>query len=259
MVQRIYTRTGDRGDTGLFGGGRVAKSSPRVEAYGEIDELNAVVGWAVSVLAEARDEPGSDGGDGPGLYDPGRARAERRSEPNEARDEPGTEGGRIDGPGSEEVRVDEPGSEGVSPAQHPRPSLRARVAAALSTLQPDLFVIGAHLATPAPSGARRPKLPPLPVSRVDELERWIDEAEQQLPPLDAFIMPGGSTAGAALHLARTVCRRAERGVVALAAVDPIDPSIVRYLNRLSDYLFVIARLVNQADGAGERRWEHEAG
>lgn len=188
MVQRIYTRTGDKGDTGLFGGGRVPKSSTRVQAYGEVDELNAVIGWAASSLT---DTP---------------------------------------------------------------------IADALATLQADLFAIGAHLATPGAtraSGSAGPALPRLPAMRITELEHWIDEAERELPPLDVFILPGGSPGGAALHVARTVCRRAERRVVALAEEEPIEPSIVRYLNRLSDYLFVVARLVNDRDGVPERRWEHD--
>ncbi|MGH7578110.1 MAG: cob(I)yrinic acid a,c-diamide adenosyltransferase [Longimicrobiales bacterium] len=183
MVQRIYTRTGDKGETGLFGGGRVPKSSTRVEAYGEVDELNAVIGWAASNLA---DTP---------------------------------------------------------------------VADALVTVQADLLAVGAHLATPSATGPGGPALPRLPVTRITELEQWIDEADRELPPLDVFILPGGSPGGAALHVARTVCRRAERRVVALAEEEPIEPSIVRYLNRLSDYLFVIARLINDRDGTPERRWE----
>lgn len=183
MTQKIYTRTGDAGQTGLFGGGRVSKADARVEAYGSVDELNAAIG-----LALAAD-------------------------------------------GAEPVRTQ------------------------LARLQPDLFAIGAHLATPpAPRGRRAPSVPPLPVERVAEMERWIDSAEAELPPLRAFIMPGGCAAGAALHLARTVCRRAERRVLAFAADHAIDPAIVTYLNRLSDLLFVQARLVNVQAGVGESEW-----
>ena len=179
---RIYTKTGDRGETGLFGGGRVPKSDSRVAAYGEVDELNAVLGVA---LAAVQDES---------------------------------------------------------------------IAELLRAVQPDLFVLGAHLATPETTRGRRPSLPPLPVERVAQFERRIDEAEAGLPPLDAFVMPGGSAGGAALHHARTVCRRAERAVVALAAVAPVEGDVIVYLNRLSDLLFVLARVENQRAGGAERRW-----
>ena len=186
MPFRIYTRTGDSGETGLFGGGRTSKASPRVEAYGEVDELNAALGVAVGAIAD------------------------------------------------EEVR--------------------ARVA----TIQPDLFVIGAHLATPPPRPGRpRPELPSLPDGRVDELERWIDQAEDEMPELRAFILPGGSPGGAALHLTRTVCRRAERRVAALATAEPVEPWMLTYLNRLSDLLFDLARLENHRAGAPETRWKSE--
>ncbi len=183
-MPRIYTRTGDRGDTGLFGGGRVPKAHARVEAYGAVDELNSVIGWAVAVQED------------------------------------------------DDIRRK------------------------LVSIQPDLFTLGAHLATPpAPDRRRRPALPELGADRVTELERWIDEAEAELPELRAFILPGGGQAGAALHFARTVCRRAERRVVALAADEPVEDDVVVYLNRLSDLLFVLARLANHRAGASETRWE----
>jgi len=181
---KIYTRTGDAGETGLFGGGRVSKADARVEAYGTIDELNAVIGWTIAKLAD----------------------------PNEWK-------------------------------------------ARLRTIQADLFTIGAHLATPEPKGRRsKPVLPALPVTRVEEFEAWIDAADASLPPLRAFILPGGHEAGAALHIARTVCRRAERDVVRLGAHDSIDPFIVKYLNRLSDLLFTAARAVNHTAGMPEKEW-----
>ncbi len=183
MPTRIYTRTGDAGDTGLFGGGRVSKANPRVEAYGAVDELNAALGVALCELAD------------------------------------------------EEVR--------------------RRIA----SLQPDLFVLGAHLATPPPAPRRRrPQLPELAADRVATLEHWMDEAEDALPELRAFILPGGSRGGAALHFARGVCRRAERRVAALAAAEPVAPWILVYLNRLSDLLFDLARLENMRAGAEEVRW-----
>jgi cob(I)alamin adenosyltransferase len=187
MVQRIYTRTGDEGDTGLFGGARVAKSDPRVAAYGAVDELNAVLGWTLT-------------------------------------------------------HVQEPG-----------------IASRLASLQPDLFAIGAHLATVVRPGARPPKLPSLPDARVPEIERWIDDAEALLPKLTAFVMPGGSAGGAALHVARTVCRRAERDIVGLARIADVPPSIVVFMNRLSDLLFVWARRENAHAGTEEKQWLPESG
>jgi cob(I)alamin adenosyltransferase len=180
---RIYTRTGDTGETGLFGGGRVSKAHPRVEAYGAVDELNAAIGMALAALP-----PGP-------LHD------------------------------------------------------------RLSELQPDLFAIGAHLATPPPPPGRTPpSLPPLPAARIATLESWIDEGEDALPALRAFIMPGGSAGGAALHFARTVCRRAERRVLSFGAQADVDDVIIVYLNRLSDYLFTAARIANAEGGAAEREW-----
>lgn len=181
MMDRIYTRTGDEGETGLFGGGRVPKSHPRVAAYGAVDELNAVIGW---VLTRLDDDEVADG---------------------------------------------------------------------LGTIQRDLFAVGAHLASP-PDARSRDHLPPLPEGRVAEFEAWIDATESELEPLKSFILPGGVEAGAGLHLARTVCRRAERAVVALPD-DAVDPVITVYLNRLSDLLFVWARLVNHRAGATETPWQ----
>lgn len=182
MAQRIYTRTGDAGDTGLFGGGRVAKSHPRVNAYGDVDELNAVIGAAIVVVTQ--------------------------------------------------------------------PKLRER----LRSLQPDLFAIGAHLATVPRAGHSAPGLPALPVDRIAQMESWIDDGEDALPALRSFIMPGGSAGGAALHVARTVCRRAERHVVELAADETVDSDIIVYLNRLSDVLFVWTRVENQHVGVAEQEW-----
>lgn len=180
---KIYTRKGDEGRTSLFGGGRVPKSSPRVDAYGEVDELNAVIGWAVSVNED--------------------------------------------------------------------PTIRER----LGSIQPDLFAIGSYLATPPPPpGHRRPKLPALPRERIAVFERWIDEAMAEAPPLRAFILPGGSPGSAALHVARTVCRRAERRVVELAESEPVEPEILVYLNRLSDLLFALARVANLRAGVEDVLW-----
>jgi cob(I)alamin adenosyltransferase len=180
---KIYTRTGDRGDTGLFGGGRVPKTHARVEAYGDVDELNATLGLAraIEVLP----------------------------------------------------RVDE----------------------VIVPLQRDLFAIGALLATPD-----RDKMKShLEKARIDdrrigELESAIDDADRELEPLKSFILPGGTPKAAALHVARTVCRRAERRVIALGSDEEIPAIVVIYLNRLSDLLFTLARLANQRAGAGEVTW-----
>jgi cob(I)alamin adenosyltransferase len=183
MVQRIYTKTGDAGDTGLFGGGRVAKSHPRVEAYGAVDELNAVLGWTGTTVSDASVRNG------------------------------------------------------------------------LPQIQADLFAIGAHLATDVPAGRPAPKLPPLPVERIVALEKWIDDAEAGLPALRTFILPGGSAGGSALHVARTVCRRAERRVVELSATSAVADAIIVYLNRLSDLLFTLARAENHGAGESETPWQ----
>jgi cob(I)alamin adenosyltransferase len=180
---KIYTKTGDSGSTGLFGGGRVPKSHPRVDAYGEVDELNSVIGLAIAI------------------------------EPLE----------RLD-------RV-------LAPIQH------------------DLFAIGALLATPDREKMERHlEKAKIDDARITELERAIDAGDEELEPLKAFIMPGGTPKAAALHVARTVCRRAERRVVDLAGDEAIPAIVVIYLNRLSDLLFTLARVANRAGGAGEVEW-----
>ena len=180
---KIYTRRGDGGETGLFGGGRVPKDDVRVEAYGTVDELNAVLGVA---LAHVRDED---------------------------------------------------------------------IRGALGRIQSDLFAIGAHLATPpARDGRPVPALPDLPVERVAEMESWIDAAEADTGRLRTFILPAGTAGASHLHHARAVCRRAERRTVSLAGRSFVDLEIVRYLNRLSDYLFAAARLENHRAGRGDVEW-----
>lgn len=185
---KIYTRTGDAGRTGLFGGDVVSKAHPRVAAYGAVDELNAVLGWAVAA------------------------------------------GG-----------------------------LDADLAAQVEGIQSRLFDLGADLATPpgTPAGAW---LHRVPESWVAGLEADIDAMDTALPPLRAFILPGGSPASAALHMARTVCRRAERAVVtAIEGGVDISPVAVAYLNRLGDWLFTAARLANARAGIADRPWVAEAG
>lgn len=181
---KIYTRTGDAGETALFGGGRVSKDHHRVAAYGTVDELNAAVGAAV-------------------------------------------------------VRV---GDEGIG--------------SRLQRIQHDLFALGAILATlPRDDGSPHPHVPPMPRARIPDMESWMDEAEGELPPLTQFVLPGGTDGAAALHLARTVCRRAERAVVHLATLEPVDDDVVPFLNRLSDLLFTLARLENHRAGVPDVTWE----
>jgi len=178
---RIYTKTGDAGETGLFGGTRVSKASLRVEAYGEVDELNSVLGMArAEGLAEAHD-------------------------------------------------------------------------ALLHDVQTHLFNLGAELATAEDAKAS------LGIALIGEddiaaLESAIDAAEAMLAPLKMFVLPGGTRAASALHLARTVCRRAERRVVALAEHEAVRAACVQYLNRLSDALFVLARAANQGAGVADIPW-----
>ncbi len=181
---KIYTRTGDRGETGLFGGGRVPKSDPRVEAYGAVDELNSVLGVAIGLL-DARTDEWRDG---------------------------------------------------------------------LREIQEDRFTIGALLATPK-IGKGKPKIPTLNEGRVGSLESWIDRLEEGLVPLQSFILPGGAPLAAHLHWARTVCRRAERRAVALSAAEPVEPEVLKYLNRLSDLLFVLARAANARAGVPDVEWK----
>ena len=180
---KIYTRTGDDGETGLFGGGRVAKDDERVEAYGDVDELNAVLGMARAVEVMPR--------------------------------------------------IDE----------------------VLVPLQRDLFAIGALLATPdRDKMAQHLDKARIDEERITQLERLIDDAESELEPLRSFILPGGSSKAAVLHVARTVCRRAERRVVRLQRTVEIPSLVVIYLNRLSDLLFTLARLANRRAGSGEVTW-----
>ena len=178
---KIYTKTGDSGETGLFGGTRISKDSLRIDAIGTIDELNACIGTARSQIRDAE----------------------------------------IDN--------------------------------LLHRIQNELFNIGADLAT-LDTHAKSDKLRISP-EFVGTLEKDIDRLENQLAPLTNFILPGGSVAGSTLHLARTVCRRSERSVVTLTDSESINPAILPYLNRLSDFLFVLARFVNSHQGQPEPLWE----
>jgi cob(I)alamin adenosyltransferase len=178
MSARIYTRTGDKGETGLVGGGRVPKDSIRVEAYGSVDEINSALGLVRSALSD--------------------------------------------------VEID----------------------LVLEELQKDLFVAGADLA-----GDRKgQQIPRVTKERVNELEKIIDRFESELPPLREFILPGGSRAGSSLHFARAVARRAERRIVTLSRKEDINDQMIPYVNRLSDLLFVLARVVNQREKQPEVKW-----
>jgi len=176
-MPKIYTRTGDAGQTGLYGGGRVPKDDPRVEAYGTVDEANSALGL---LAAHLEGEP----------------------------------------------------------------------AAAILAAQHALFDIGAELATPVPN-----RVAAVTGDQVDALERLIDRWEAELPPLRQFILPGGSSPAAFCHLARSVVRRAERRTVTLARSAAVNPEILRYLNRLSDCLFVLARVLNHRRGITDVPWE----
>jgi len=186
---KIYTKTGDRGDTGLRGGQRVSKSHPRVRAYGEVDELDSWVGLAEASLPKTKD------------FEPLRA--------------------------------------------------------SLTRIQEELLTAGALLATPA---SREDLLPSpfdkgMPAEAASRLEKEIDRLTSDLEPMNRFILPGGAPAGALLHLARTVCRRAERELAALAQSERIPDGLLVYLNRLSDYLFTAARWTNRRLKESETQWE----
>lgn len=178
---KIYTRTGDSGETGLFDGTRVPKSDARIAAFGDVDELGAWLG-----LARAS-------------------------------------------------------------------GLDADLQSMLERIQRDLFAVGARLADPAHKIAGRVTKAAVTGEDVARLESWIDELEAALPPLRRFILAGGLPGGAALHVARTICRRAERAVVSLGR-GAVEPDLLTYVNRLSDLLFVMARSANNRAGAPELEW-----
>ena len=186
MATKIYTKTGDDGSTGLFGGERVAKDDPRIEAYGNVDELNSVVGFARA--------------------------ASNVDWPNEI----------------------------------------------LRSIQVDLFVLGADLATPLSSRSNY-SIPRIEEVDVIKLEEAIDEQDHLLPPLKQFILPGGSELAARLHIARTVCRRAERALVSLSREQEIGKHDIIYINRLSDLLFMLARRANQEAGVPDVEWDGSKG
>ncbi|TWU00897.1 cob(I)yrinic acid a,c-diamide adenosyltransferase [Stieleria varia] len=178
---KIYTRTGDAGSTGLFGGPRVSKDDDRIESYGTVDELNATLGAARAA------------------------------------------------------------------------GLSSEIDRQLDQIQHELFSIGAELATPDPDQHGMRLIGP---SHIERLEGWIDSHEEALEPLKHFILPGGTAAASMVHLARAICRRAERRVVTLSGHEGagISETLIVYLNRLSDYLFVLSRVINHESGVAEVQW-----
>lgn len=175
---RLYTRGGDQGETGLFGGERVLKNHVRVTAYGDVDELNAMLGWAAAACADA----------------------DWRSKMQE--------------------------------------------------IQAELFTLGAELANPRGRG----EAPAVTPQDAEVLERWIDAATDAVEPLRQFVLPGGTELASRLHLARTVCRRAERCVVSLSQAEHVAPMVIVYLNRLSDLLFAWARWANTRENVADVAW-----
>lgn len=185
---KIYTKTGDKGETGLFGGKRVRKDNLRVQAYGDIDETNAAIGIARSYISE------------------------------------GSSGSR---------------------------EILNFIDSVLETVQNKLFAVGATL-----SGMEDPNYMVKDLD-LEYLEKCIDHMDEQIQPIKAFILPYGNDLCARLHLARTVARRAERSIVALSAVEPVDPNILAYANRLSDFLFTLARFANKAQGVPDTLWKKD--
>lgn len=186
MTFKVYTKTGDKGETGLYGGTRISKASARVESYGNIDELNAFLGVAKSHITNEK------------------------------------------------------------------------VLAQLKKIQFDLFTVGSEAATPADKlmlANGKSRLPLIIAEQdIEELEHWIDAFEEELEPLQFFILPGGGTSATHLHVGRTVCRRAERSLVFLNDSEEVRPELIKYLNRLSDYLFVLARYISKIENQPEEYW-----
>ena len=183
---KIYTKTGDKGETALYGGTRVSKACARVESYGTIDELNSFIGFAKTEIADEK------------------------------------------------------------------------VLNQLKKIQFDLFTVGSESATPTDkltlaNGKSRLSLV-ISETEIEELENWMDDFEEELQPLQYFILPGGGKAATSLHICRTVCRRAERSLVFLNETEAVRPELIKYLNRLSDYLFVLARYMSKINNESEEYW-----
>lgn len=189
-LMKIYTKTGDKGETALYGGTRVSKASSRVESYGTIDELNSFIGFAKCEITDAT------------------------------------------------------------------------ILTQLKKIQFDLFTVGSESATPTDkltlaNGKSRLALMISEVE-IEDLEKWMDDFEKELKPLQYFILPGGGKAATSLHICRTVCRRAERSLVFLNESEEVRPELIKYLNRLSDYLFVLARYVSHLNNEAEEYWNPNA-
>lgn len=188
---KIYTRTGDRGQTSLFGGKRVSKDSLQIEAVGSVDELNSAIGVAIAQIQNSK------------------------------------------------LKIK---------------SYSAKVKSELEKVQHDLFSIGASLASPKQRTKNRELKTESLEQRTAGFETLIDELAKDLPTLRNFILPGGGKAGSALHFARTICRRAERRIIALDKKETVDPDILKYFNRLSDLLFTMARFINMKEKKKETIW-----
>lgn len=183
-INKIYTRTGDKGETGLVGGKRIKKDALRVQAYGDIDELNSWLGLVRT--------------------------------------------------GAEQSKC-------------------AALSAQLAQIQNELFDLGSELATPA--GETYPGMVTMQNDQVTRLENWIDQAVSGVPELTSFVLPGGTELNGQLHIARTVCRRAERSIITLASNEKVSEAVLAYVNRLSDLLFALARTEAHAAGAQEFLWQ----
>ena len=186
MTFKIYTKTGDKGETSLYGGTRVSKAAARVESYGTLDELNALIGLAKSEISDEK------------------------------------------------------------------------VLSQLQKIQFDLFTVGSEAATPTDkmllaNGKNRLDLM-ISEKEITELELWMDDFDAELEPLRFFILPSGGKAAATFHVCRTVCRRAERAMVFLNETEEVRPELIKYLNRLSDYLFILARYISKISGEKEDYW-----
>lgn len=186
---KIYTRTGDKGKTGLIGGTRVLKSDGRISTYGQVDELNANVGLAISILNKKA---------------------------------------------VQKVFMD--------------------IIGMLSSIQNDLFILGSDLADPDYPPSPQSKTPRVTQQMISDIERSIDKLETELQPISFFILPGGTSESAILHVCRSVARRAEVSLVAVATTQPINEKIMAYLNRLSDLFFVLARVCNKRQNFNDVAW-----